>query len=151
MCKIKETIAADYKLKSSGIFVGNGCDRCAKAVPFYQVVDLPLRYEVRATPNQHDADRDGVGDACDNCPSVPNCLEYGDGPGLVPHTPGAPLDPEDPGCQSDVDQALSTLFDSPSRDSGAKMGITIRLTMAGVAPSSRWQFGPSATFGYDDE
>lgn len=83
--------------------VGTRCDTCPKPASFYDVAMLDERYAVRSTPAQHDADRDGVGDACDNCPTIPNCLDYGDGPGLVPHAPGDPLDPEDPGCQQDAD------------------------------------------------
>jgi hypothetical protein len=83
--------------------VGNACDSCPRSVNSYQTVELPNRYEVRNTPHQADEDADGIGDACDNCPLVPNCLEYGEGPGLTPYELGMPLDPEDPACNPDVD------------------------------------------------
>lgn len=101
LCPTVQTLLAGGDSDNDG--VGNSCDSCRLSTSSYNVFDVPSRYEVRNTPHQADTDRDGIGDACDNCPLVPNCLEYGDGPGLTPYEVGMPLDPEDTNCNHDID------------------------------------------------
>jgi hypothetical protein len=102
LCPTVQQIANTQDSDKDG--VGNSCDVCRLTLTHYNgAATFPPGYEIVNTPHQGDVDRDGVGDACDNCPLVPNCLEYGDGPGLTPWAPGMPIDPQDPTCNTDFD------------------------------------------------
>jgi hypothetical protein len=102
LCPTVQSLANTADSDDDG--VGNDCDVCLRS-PNQQQGDvvLPAALAIRNMPYQGDVDRDGLGDACDNCPTVPNCLGYGDGPGLTPWQPGLPIDLEDVACQLDTD------------------------------------------------
>lgn len=101
LCPTVQSLANTLDSDRDG--VGSPCDVCPLPASSYEAPLLAEGLQVRNTPHQGDFDRDGVGDACDNCPLVPNCLGYGDGPGLTPWVPGFPLDPADPECAPDTD------------------------------------------------
>ncbi len=102
LCPTVQSLTTTADSDKDGI--GNDCDVCRRPVSFYMNgSSLPARYAVRSIPLTPDSDGDGIGDACDNCPSVPNCLDFGNGPGLTPFEVGMPLDDEEPGCQADAD------------------------------------------------
>lgn len=102
LCPTLQTLGITGDSDDDG--VGNDCDLCrARPAQYLGEIVLPARYTIRNIPAQSDADRDGIGDACDNCPTVPNCLSYGEGPGLTPYALGMPLDLADEACQADAD------------------------------------------------
>ncbi|HEY8376151.1 MAG TPA: thrombospondin type 3 repeat-containing protein, partial [Nannocystis sp.] len=84
--------------------IGNDCDFCSRGLNQYNknAGDTPEYLKIRNIPDNTDTDRDGVGDVCDNCILVPNCGDYGDGPGLTPASIGAnPPITNDSICQVD--------------------------------------------------